>query len=458
MTRTILAGLALLMLLGGCPKGETTTSGDATPADTRPAALGLDPAERSRLRADTERRLHVVGVGDDQHALREATSERLEAARTVLEELDALAGEGLSPRDQERAALEIFATYLRAIVTSERTDFPTGEEVLPTEGPWARARIAHDAGDLETALHEGLSALRELTEQGVDSASMRVELGDWAMEAGDHELALAWYESAAQAGEAERSWGDEAGRRANTARAQALGPDAARLVEANGLVDQGDLASAHALLEELIADGEDAEVTTDARELLDLVVADATDIGVEKLARAGAILEGPGPYDDVGPLLDAMEWMPEGTYDGAELLRLQGWYRARTGQSDAATAAARKAELDATLGDARDLVVAKEYRAALKAYAKLEGTEHQSVARRESAEAAETLVREERERAGRLFVAARKQSDPATRAAELETVRGILAGLLDEFPESQYAERLHTNLAAVEREIGGLGP
>ena len=454
MTKIWTIAALTLLVLPGCPRGQSTTSGSSeAPADTRPAALGLPRAERRPLRTDAERRLHIIGLGDDQQALREAATDRLEAALRLLTDLDRLEGEGLSPRDLERAALEGFAAYLRAAVTGERTDFPTGSEVLPSTGPWARAVAFHDDGDVQAALQEGVAALSELTDEGLDSASMRVRLGDWALEAEDHDLALAWFASAMQAGANEASWGDEAKRRGDSTRALALGPDAAALVAANGLIDAGDLAGAAARLELLLDEGVDPDVLADAREVLGLVFADATDVAIENLARAAAILEGPGPYGDVGPLLAGVAALPEGTFDADELLRLQGWLRGRTGQEDAATTAARRRAVDATLGDARDLVIAGEYRSALKAFAKLDGTEHQTVARREARQAEETLVKEERERAGRLVVAARKMSEPRARSAALEEVREILAGLLADFPRSPYAARLQTNLDAVEREI-----
>ncbi len=450
--------LTLLVVLPACPRADSTTSGTATPTDERPAALGLSRAERRETRGDAERLLHVLGVSEAQDRSSVATAQRLEAAILLLDGLDGLAGEGVAPRDQERAALELFGDYLRSSVGAEVAPAVDPSSDAAEDGPWARALGHHLGQDSESALLEGMTALRELTDAALDSPSLRVRLGEWALEAGDPELAVRLFDSAVQAGAAEQGWVEEARRRAQQTRAASMGPDAVALVEANGLIDAGQLGAAQDRLQRLIADGTDVEAVADARELLAMLVADAEELAVENLARAGAILEGPGPYDDVAPLLEALQDLPVGTVDTDELLRLQGWYRAKSGAQDQATAAARRKELDATLADARDLVVSGAYRPALKAYAKLDGTEHQSVARREAREAAETLVREERERAGKLFVAARKQADAARRGKDLEAVRAILAGLLDEFPGSQYAERLRTNLAAVVTEIAALPP
>jgi hypothetical protein len=461
LDRTIgIAGLLLLLtLLPACKHaGGSTTSGTAAAQDDRPAATGLSRSERREVRNDVDRRLHVLSVAEEQDRLGAASAERLDAAMRLLDSLEGLGANGASPRDQERIALQLYADYLRLAVASELTPVPDISEEMGADGAWARAVDHYLDEDAEAALHEGLTALRELTDAQLDSPSLRVRLGEWALEAGDHELALRLFESAVAAGVAEQSWAEEAGRRADEARAATLGPDAVALVQANGLIDAGELSAAHDRLQELLATGTDEDVLADGRELLELLLADAEDSAVESLARAGAILEGPGPYDDVQALLASVQRLPAGSFDKAELLRLQGWYRARSGAEDQATAAARRAALDATLGDARDLVVAGAYRPALLAYAKLDGTEHQSTARREAREAAETLVREERERAGKLFVAARKQSDRRRRADALEEVRAILDGLLSEFPDSQYAERLSTNLAAVQREIAALPP
>ena len=105
------------------------------------------------------------------------------------------------------------------------------------------------------------------------------------------------------------------------------------------------------------------------------------------------------------------------------------------------------------LAMARSLVAETRYREALDSYKALDGSRLQSTARAEALKVADTFVKEERERAGRLFVAARKLRDPESQREQILVVREVLAGLLSEFPDSRYAGRVADNLAAVDREL-----
>ena len=454
MTRASLALVALLV--AGCPKEgtEPVSSGTAV-SDERPADLGLDRGQRRALRGDLERRLRVLTSSDDgDPELRAATQQRLEGALAALTVLDALDGSNQAPRDQERAALDALTTWLQEATATEVVTLPSSD--AGEDGPWARARALYGEGDREAALVEGLAALRQLTEAGVDSASLRYQLGTWALEQEDGALAAELFDSALTVQEGLGWIQEEAPLQATRARNLALGPDGAVLAEANTLIDRGRLAEADARLVELIANGTDPEVVADATELRSLLLADAADLATEKLARAEQLLQGPGPWDAVVDLITEVRELPIDAVDESELLRIQGWYRSRAGEQGSEEQAARERAVDATLKDARELVLAGEYRAALLTYRKLEGTSAQTTARREAREASETLVRVEREKAGERFVAARKLRDPEAKRTELTAVRDQLASLLAEFPDSSYAERLRTNLAAVERELAAL--
>jgi len=67
-------------------------------------------------------------------------------------------------------------------------------------------------------------------------------------------------------------------------------------------------------------------------------------------------------------------------------------------------------------------------------------------------EAVDAWVGQERERAGELYQAAQRLPR-VRRRAELLEVRGLLADLIDDYPESAYADALSRNLERVEREL-----
>jgi len=69
-------------------------------------------------------------------------------------------------------------------------------------------------------------------------------------------------------------------------------------------------------------------------------------------------------------------------------------------------------------------------------------------------EAVDGWVHSERERAGRLFLAAREQTDTDARREGLQEVVSILEVLLVDYPDSTYADAINRNLQLVKRELG----
>jgi hypothetical protein len=101
---------------------------------------------------------------------------------------------------------------------------------------------------------------------------------------------------------------------------------------------------------------------------------------------------------------------------------------------------------------------ADRFREAAAVFDDFAGTEWEQQAAEQAAVATETLVREERKRAGDLFVAAQRSADPVERRSLLESAQSILRSLLDDFPASGYADRVQRNLDAVERSLAELEP
>lgn len=439
------------MLAVGCPRTSAPppqTSGSALVADERPADLGLSPAERRALRGEAQRKLAVVKAEGEA----DASVARLQGILDVLKSLDGVASSKAVGRDQERSALAALGAWLDTSV--EAADRNDASE--PDLGPWSRALAAQAAGDASRAVDEGLAALTGLVDAGLDSATLRYRLAEWAADVGDGALAAELFEGAV-AVEAGQEWiAEEGPQAAARARNLSLGPDGAALAQGRVLAEQGRWGAAYEVLALLLDEGQDDTVLAKARSLTAQVMAEAEADALQRLARAEQILEGAGPYDGVRELLDTVRALPEGTWSEAEHLRLEGWYRNRVGATTEAERRAQEAGQAATLADARALVVAGKVRASLLVYKKLDGTPLRSTAQKEAREASETLVRGERERAGGLFVAARKLRDPGEKRSALQEVEQILAGLIREFPESAYVDRLRTNLRAVLDELSSI--
>ena len=453
--------LFAMLLLPACRLGGPTgTSGNQEP-DTRPAELGLEPGQVEAMTGELRRRLALLQAVEPDPPIA-AQRRRIRAALSLFDRLErARDGRGL-PRDAERTAVRAYAAFVEVVVASEGFELPDGATVeTPPKAVVApdlgRAVRLHDEGDIEGALAEGYALLDSLQAAGLDSLSLRFLLGTWALEFEDGLLAEEQFEIIVDAEGAEAELVTRAVEGLSAARMLLLGPEGAALADAELAFDQLRLADAARLLDELLATGTDSEVLRRADALLAEVLAQAAEVAEDRLARADALLSGPGPYGPGEDLLDAVRELREGTWDAAEERRLRAWYRGLTRDAGDPAVEAARAEQDALLERARGHVAAAEYREALDLYRRLEGTPHQATARREAAETADVLVKEERERAGRLFVEAKKKPDAAARVEAMLVVRSILAWLLDEFPDSSYADRVERNLQVVEDELRAQG-
>jgi hypothetical protein len=341
-------------------------------------------------------------------------------------------------------------------------------DVLPESASLSHAVQLYDDRQLEAGLAEAGEVLAELQRHGVDSIALRQLLGTWALEAEDGEQAERHFAGVIASQESSQLLLEQAQRGLRDAQVMAYGADAVTLADAQALYADEQWQAAEELLKQLFLGGEDGDVLREAEQVRDQMRAAATALGAALMGEADQILSGSGPYDGVGPLLLRIETLPGGSWNSLELERLRRWYS----ESDGAAAlsgsvvtvpeASSFEALEATLAEARSLVAAMRYRDALAQFAQLEGSVLQDTARQEAAAAADTLVKEERVRAGRLFVAARKERQAAAKVAALSEVHALLLGLLTDFPDSKYQRRAQDNLASVERELNAarelLGP
>ena len=358
------------------------------------------------------------------------------------------------PEDRERIRdLEAETRRLKSVIRAAKPSDAIEPAAEPEPPSLAAAQGLFDAGELDAALDLGLQVLDGLNDGGVDAPRLAFLLGEWATSAGQHPLAERLFGEAAAGAEASADLVDAARAQQKIARAAALGPDAAALAEAKASYEAGDLGQALQTLADLSESGQDLDVLVAAEELAVQWRVEAAEIAVERLDRADALLAGPGPWEAVGELLDGIESLPEGTWDLAELRRLRAWYRTRSREEGAVEAVAEGEALQALLDEARGHMAAERYRDAVAGYAKLEGTPLQTQARGESRAAVDSLVKGERERAGRLFVAARKNPDPTLKEVALQELAALLRGLAEEFPDSSYAGRVLDNLTVVQKEL-----
>ncbi len=375
--------------------------------------------------------------------------------RTSTETSGSTAANEPRPEDTRRIReLEAENRRLRALARAAEGsgDAPPVETEPPPANLEDAIRLRED-GDAAAAVQLGLEELDRLNDLGIDAPRLALILGEWALEADEPGLAERLFREAGAAAEAGAEIVGLAAGRESVARAAALGPDAAALAEAEALREAGDPGGAATALQALIADGEDDAVVARAEKLQASILDEASELAIERLDRSDALLAGPGPWDVVGELLDGVESLPEGTWDTAEVRRLRAWYRTRSKEAGSAAVAVEQQRLQDILDAARTHVAAERYRDAVVAYRRLEGSALQTQARDEARTAVDTLVKAERERAAKLFVAARKKPDASLKKEALEEVAVVLRGLLEEFPDSTYAGRVRDNLTVVEKEL-----
>lgn len=438
----------LAVLLLGCPKDPPpVASGGVT--DDRPAWLGLDRPDIVRHRRTIERKLALLSTVEGPASA--SSRRRLEAALVLLQDLES--PPAAAPRVQERAGLESFVNYLEAVLHAEPT--PQGDEGTDEAPLLVRAAQHAQSGAFDEAVELGSAARDELYVVAADSVSLLRVLAEWAIEADQPDLAMDLLVEALRLTDAQQEGAEELSLLLDEATEALLGPSAAALSRGRSLAAAGELAAAAEAFQEAMdaATDDHQESLHAAAAELEALIGTAALKASDLMARVDVLLAGEGPYDHAGALLADVEALPEAAVDDAELLRLRAWHRSLTSEDGRAQAEADRTGLERRLQSARDLVAAGQYRDAVAAFRGLEGTPLQARSRQESRAAVDELVREERERAGRLFVAARKQAGEA-RSAALQEVRRLLQGLLDEFPESGYAGRVADNLAAVDRELG----
>ena len=336
----------------------------------------------------------------------------------------------------------------------------------------------HAQGRVDEALAVGLALLDQVMGLQLDSPSLRLLLGEWAIEAGNGVLAEQQLTAALAAMATEGDVEQRISSQLRAARSLAYGSDAVALAEAQALFEGGAWAAADEQLKQLFATAADEEVMRQGEALRDTInrqsvarVEAAMGRVDELLAQdwprvevaAGVTEELDGdavlpmtPDLEIGSLLDGIETLPQDTWLPADVSSRRTSLAMRQAASSLEGQVVLEREWQATLDEARTLVAANRYRDARALYATLEGTPHQAAARSEAGAAADALVKEERLRAGRLFVAARKVTLPEERATQLRAVRDLLSSLLADFPRSRYADRVADNLAAVEAELAKL--
>ncbi len=447
-TGTLLA-LGACLLLTGCPKGKSTLGSSGEPQATEPCPeVSAEPApdasfsrsERAALRGRLER---------SRALLRSTDPSEDGGAEGVLTAALAWMDADESGEDRGQAASQLLDALAAAtwVAPAELPTEALGEALPPSVAEALRLR---EEGEAEGALAEGIVLLDALERAGLDSLSLRLLLADWALADEDGILAEEQYERVALSGPAVEAWLARGRSQRHVAQALVDGPEAAALAVAQEALDAENWAAAYEALMPLAEEAEDPAIGHRARALLEQLVAHCRELAQDRLARAEVLLSSDGFRDEVLRLLDAVEVLPPDSWDAAELERLRSWLDEEGG--------ARKLEApedspERQLAMARSLVAETRYREALDSYKALDGSRLQSTARAEALKVADTFVKEERERAGRLFVAARKLRDPESQREQILVVREVLAGLLSEFPDSRYAGRVADNLAAVDREL-----
>ncbi len=101
---------------------------------------------------------------------------------------------------------------------------------------------------------------------------------------------------------------------------------------------------------------------------------------------------------------------------------------------------------------------AKEYDAAIKAFAKLLNTPYDERARAQIQEAAQLAAQEKRQKAAELFVGASRTRNLASKQKLLLASRQLLLEILDKYPQAGVIDKVKKNLQRIDDEIRSIDP
>jgi len=111
---------------------------------------------------------------------------------------------------------------------------------------------------------------------------------------------------------------------------------------------------------------------------------------------------------------------------------------------------------DALLGVARQKLSAGDAASAMATLEPCRGQPCWDAVRSTWEESRDALVFQQREDAGARYIAARQIADPAQRAEALRQVKATLSALLEQYPDSRYADALRKNLQLVDHDLDAL--
>ena len=438
--------LIALVCVGGCRH--------VRPVD--PVEANYEPLlDRAVIRAGMA---ESARVGEPGEGLRRRLAAATVDLYTDLAELQR--GASLTAADGRAREAQILREYLDAVqraleeVGAEAT--PTVENVtVSVEGLLGSAERAAASGRYEEAIGEAEALLERLPDDGAYAslvAHVRYSIGLWYLANGEYESARAAFGCLQPSQALAAELADQChlmAEQIDLLLTLPPGPLRDRVALGWALLELGDEEGARSAAEEVAASAEHPDIRREASHLLSEVdLIQARRLDVLRREAIAAIADG-SPFERARVCVEVLR-ANGGHAAAAEVERAIG-----AAQAELATAIA--AELDdawaQTLAEARDLVTQERFRDAAGLFARFAGTEMEERAQEEAGRALDILVREERKRAGDQFVAAQQQDDPQRRRQLLESSATILRGLVAEFPDSSYADRVRRNLAAVEEAL-----
>ncbi|MBW1679722.1 MAG: hypothetical protein JRJ08_06230, partial [Deltaproteobacteria bacterium] len=110
------------------------------------------------------------------------------------------------------------------------------------------------------------------------------------------------------------------------------------------------------------------------------------------------------------------------------------------------------------LEKANNLLEREHYEEAIVLFDRFQGTPYQAEAETKKQLAIDRLARERRIKAGRFFSHATHSEDPELKKTYLIESYNLLEGIIDNYPNNSYAEKIKKNLEVVRSEIEKVYP
>jgi len=220
---------------------------------------------------------------------------------------------------------------------------------------------------------------------------------------------------------------------------------------------KGNFSEAYLLCLEAQRSCTDLDCQQEVQVSLDRLIARAVADIEEKLQIIEIKIE-ESKYLEAQEILGTLQRSYSGEFYPPPIIKKQALIRKKTERLQGKEAGWKEELERQKLERANELLESGQYEEAIVLFDQFKGTPYELEVETKKQLAKDRLAREQRVRAGQLFLKAKHSEDPELRKTYLTESYNLLKGTLDNYPENSYAEKIRKNLEDVRSEIEKMYP